>query len=90
MKGFSFYNVATLDYISVKEIADIVTDVLGIRNVEYIFSGGDRGWKGDVPVVRLNSVKIRELGWQNMYNSFESIRKSVSSMYNDAKAGKFN
>ena len=27
------------------------------------YTGGDRGWKGDVPVVRLNTDRIRGLGW---------------------------
>lgn len=83
LKGFSYYNVATLDYISVKEIADIVVEVMGLQNVEYQFTGGDRGWKGDVPVVRLNSQKIRNTGWSNQYTAEEAIRESVTSMYTD-------
>ncbi len=83
-EGFSYYNVATLDYIAVKEIADIVVEVLGLKAVKYNFTGGKRGWKGDVPVIRLNSGKIRKLGWNNRYNSKEAIYNSVKSMYQDA------
>lgn len=49
------------------------------------FGEGDRGWKGDVPIVRLNSEKIRKLGWSNKYNSKQAIQESVSQMYNKLK-----
>ena len=89
LKGYSFYNVATLDYITVNEIADIVTGIMSLESVEYKHTGGNRGWKGDVPVVRFSSEKIREKGWKNEFTSKEAIEKSVKSMYEDAKSNKF-
>ena len=89
LKGYSYYNVATRDYITVTEIADIVTEVMGLENVKYVYSGGDRGWKGDVPVVRLNSDKIRRLGWSNRYTSREAVYNSVKSIFEDAKKNRF-
>jgi len=86
---FSYYNVATLDYITVTEIADIVVEIMGLKNVAYIYSGGNRGWKGDVPIVRLKSDKIRAFGWVNAYSAKEAIRNSVLSIYEDAKLNKF-
>lgn len=83
-EGFSYYNVATLDYITVNEIADIAVEVVGLKDVKYIYSGGKRGWKGDVPVIRLDSEKIRKLGWSNKYNSKEAIYNSIKSMHEDA------
>jgi len=85
LKDFNYFNVATLDYITVREIAEIVLEVMNLKNVKLNFGEGDRGWKGDVPIVRLNSEKIRSFGWKNQYRSFEAIRKSVSSMYNKLK-----
>jgi len=87
--GFSYYNVATEDYITVREIADVVVELMGLEDVRYHFTGGDRGWKGDVPVVRLNSRKIRRLGWKNRYSSKQAIRLSVESIIEDARAGRF-
>ena len=49
------------------------------------FGEGDRGWKGDVPIVRLNSEKIRNIGWTNKYNSKQAIFESVSQMFNKLK-----
>jgi hypothetical protein len=62
---------------------------MGLSEVKYAYTGGDRGWKGDVPVVRLDSSKIRSLGWKNKYTAAEAIRKSVESIIEDANAGRF-
>lgn len=85
LKGYNYYNVATLDHITVTEIADIVVKVMGLENVEYQYTGGDRGWKGDVPVVRLDSKKIRSLGWSNQYTSEQAMEFSVTSMYEEKR-----
>lgn len=85
LKGFSYFNVATNDYITVKEIAEVVLDVMGLKNTKLNFGEDDRGWKGDVPIVRLNSEKIRNIGWTNKYNSKQAIFESVSQMFNKLK-----
>lgn len=85
MKGFSYYNVATMDYIEVKEIADIVVDIMGLKKVKYCYTGEKRGWKGDVPVVRMSSKKIRKLGWSNKYNSRQAIEKSIKAIYEEVQ-----
>jgi UDP-glucose 4-epimerase len=85
-KGFSCYNVATTDYLAVSEIADIAVDVLGLKDVKYSYTGGSRGWKGDVPIVRLNSKRIRDYtGWENLLTSREAIYKSLRSIYEDVR-----
>jgi UDP-glucose 4-epimerase len=89
LSGYNYFNVSTQDYITVEEIAGIATKVLNLNNVDFIYSGGDRGWKGDVPVVRLNSDKIRSLGWTNVFTSRDAIKLSVESIYKDALKNKF-
>jgi UDP-glucose 4-epimerase len=80
--GFRIYNVATGDYITVRKIADLAVECAGLnaKNVQYEFLGGDRGWKGDVPVVRLNTDRIRGLGWQCHRSSSEALREALDSM----------
>lgn len=80
LSGYGYYNVATLDHITVTEIADITVGVMGLKNVRYVYTGGSRGWKGDVPVVRLDSRKIRKLGWGNTYTTRQAMEISVKSM----------
>ena len=86
---FTVYNVAT-DYITVTEIARLAVECAGLdpREVEFEYSGGDRGWKGDVPVVRLNSRRIRRLGWVCRFNSRQALRESMMAMLPDMRAGR--
>jgi UDP-glucose 4-epimerase len=85
--GYDYYNVATEDYITVEEIANIVSEKLALKNVKYIFQGGERGWKGDVPIVRFNSQKIRDLGWSNLDSSYSALANSIDSIIDDVRKG---
>ncbi len=78
---FEAFNVSTEDAITVAEIADEAVECLGLkRKPVYAFTGGARGWKGDVPVIRLNSDRIRALGWASRWTSREAIRAALESM----------
>jgi UDP-glucose 4-epimerase len=89
-RPYCAFNVATGDYVTVREIADLCLEVLqkDPAGTKYNFSGGDRGWKGDVPVVRLNTERIRKLGWSNSMDTREALRASLVSMLEDGRAGK--
>jgi UDP-glucose 4-epimerase len=79
---FDVFNISTRDFVDVNEIALIVMDELKLdpKSVELTYSGGDRGWKADVPVVRINAKKIHNLGWFPNFNSKEAIRESIKEM----------
>ena len=47
---------------------------------EFRYSGGKRGWKGDIPIVRLNTNKIRGMGWSNKLSSSGAIQRSIEEM----------
>ena len=87
---FRTYNVATGDYITVREIADLALECLDLApaGTRLSFTGGDRGWRGDVPVVRLDTSRIRALGWSHSMSSREALRASMRSMLPDARAGR--
>ncbi len=80
--NYDVFNISTPDHISVNEIAEIAIRVAGISrsNVEFSYSGGNRGWKADVPIVRLSAEKIRNLGWEPVYTSYAAIEKSLVEM----------
>jgi UDP-glucose 4-epimerase len=81
-EGFDVFNISTPDQISVNEIARIAEEVLSIdpHSVLHTYTGGDRGWKADVPIVKLSSRKISMLGWNPIFNSNQAIRASLKSM----------
>jgi UDP-glucose 4-epimerase len=87
---FVAYNVATGDYITVSEIAHLAIECLDLdpNAVELAYQGGDRGWKGDVPVVRIATDRIRALGWANRFSSRDALQASIRSMLADARAGR--
>ena len=87
---FNAFNVATGDYITVREIADLAVAVSGLKpgSVRYDYKGGDRGWKGDVPVVRINTDRIKALGWNCQDGSAGALRRSMQAMLEDVRAGR--
>lgn len=86
---YDVFNVATDDYITVKQIADLAVQVCGLapERVRYDFTGGDRGWKGDVPIVRFDCTKIKTLGWTCRRTSAEAMRDSMSAMRDELGHG---
>jgi UDP-glucose 4-epimerase len=64
------YNLAPMTYTTVDEIAYIVADEMGIKNVKLIHTESP---KYDAPVVRLDSTKIQKLGWQPSHTSSEAV-----------------
>ena len=86
---FSTYNVATGDYITVNEIAQLAIAATGgsLGRTRIHYTGGDRGWRGDVPIVRLNTDRIRDLGWSNVMNTREALALSLDALLVDFKNG---
>jgi UDP-glucose 4-epimerase len=89
-KPFETFNVATGDYITVTEIALLALQVLGLTEdtTDLRYSGGDRGWKGDVPVVRLSTERIRARGWTCSRTSEEALVQAMTSMVRDDELGR--
>jgi UDP-glucose 4-epimerase len=78
------FNLGTRTTTSVNTIADIVSDELGV-DPEYEYTGGDRGWTGDVPRMRLSIEKLSALGWEPDLSSDESVRQGVRDILEHAE-----
>jgi UDP-glucose 4-epimerase len=87
---FSVFNVATGDYVTVREIVGLVLETLGLNAGPTRVTYGEeaRGWKGDVPVVRLNTARIRAMGWSPSSGSAGALRASVRAMLDDLEASR--
>lgn len=68
---------------TVTRIAEIVVDELGLQNVDFKYTGGDRGWKGDVPRFEYDISKVLSTGWKPKHTSDESVRQTVKDSLND-------
>jgi len=81
-KTVDFYNLGNDDWITVREIAEIVAGEMGLRP-RFVFTGGvdgGRGWRGDVKFMRLSIEKAKETGWRPRMNSYEAVRRTVREL----------
>ena len=76
-KGIEIYNAGVESATSVTTIANIVCEELGYENVKYNYTGGNIGWKGDVPKFQYDLTKIHNAGWTANHTSDESVRDTV-------------
>ncbi|PSP31219.1 UDP-glucose 4-epimerase [Halobacteriales archaeon QH_10_67_22] len=76
---FNVYNLGTRTTTSVTTIADIVADEMGL-DPEYEYTGGDRGWVGDVPRMRLSIEKLSALGYEPEQSSDDAVRQATREL----------
>ncbi len=77
-EGEIVYNISvTSPGTTVTRIAEIVVEELGLKNVKFNYTGGDRGWKGDVPRFSYNISKVLATGWSPKHTSDEAVRQTV-------------
>jgi UDP-glucose 4-epimerase len=80
-----YYNVGTGDHVEIREIPNIVCEAMGLRDVEYVFTGGFKGagWKGDVKYMSLAIDRILATGWSYNLNSRQSLERAVREIIDD-------
>ena len=76
----NIFNIGSEDTISATEIGKAVIEEMGLSNVEFLYTGGSRGWKGDVPRMRLGIEKMKSLGWKPVYTSERSVRETARAL----------
>jgi len=76
---FATYNLGTRTTTSVRRVAEIVADELGV-DPTYEYTGGERGWTGDVPRMRLSIEKLAALGWEPARSSEPAVRKAADEL----------
>ncbi|MBI5229391.1 NAD-dependent epimerase/dehydratase family protein [Candidatus Micrarchaeota archaeon] len=75
-KIFDVFNLGSTESISAKEIAGIISESLGV-SPQYRFTGGRKGWVGDVTLMLLDTRKIRSLGWEPEISFEEGARRYI-------------
>ena len=70
-------NLGTDASTNVTAIANMVVEAMGLSRVKFKYTGGNRGWKGDVPQVRFDMAKMKNSGWKARYNSDEAVRQAI-------------
>ncbi|WP_327052216.1 NAD-dependent epimerase/dehydratase family protein [Halomicrococcus gelatinilyticus] len=80
----NIYNLGTRTTTSVNAIADIVSDEMGL-DPDYEYTGGDRGWTGDVPKMRLSIEKLSALGWEPPTSSDDAVRRATRQLHEELR-----
>src|SRR5208283_259248 len=70
-------NLGHVEYMNVKNLAEIVCEELGLSDVVYRYTGGPRGWLGDSPFVHLDISKLQSIGFQPRISIEEGVRRAV-------------
>jgi UDP-glucose 4-epimerase len=79
----NIFNLGNTEWINVTKLADLLCKEMKLSGVNYVFSGGIRGWKGDSPFVHLDTAKIMSLGWKPQYTVEDAIIDTVRYLMNN-------
>ncbi len=76
----NIFNLACEEWTDVTQVADIVVSEMGLKDVKYHYTGGTRGWVGDIPKTWLSIDKARKMGWAPRHSSEEAVRLAVREL----------
>lgn len=86
--GFTPWNISSDKTLIVKEIAKIVVDEMKLKNVKFQYTGGKRGWAGDVVYAYPDITKVKKHGFVPKVSMEEGIRRYVNWLENNYNKSK--
>ncbi|PNX49595.1 MAG: UDP-glucose 4-epimerase [Thermoplasmata archaeon M9B1D] len=76
----NLFNLSVDSNTTVRHIAEMVVEEMKLKNVKFKYTGGKRGWAGDVPRFQLSTAKMKKLGWQANLSSDGAVRKAIKEI----------
>ncbi len=77
-EAVNLFNLGSRDWVTVRRIAQLVVEAHQLKEVKFDFTGGPRGWAGDVPRMRLSIDKVGRLGWKPRDTSEAAVRAAAA------------
>jgi UDP-glucose 4-epimerase len=74
--GAQIYNLGTDETLLVDESVALITGHLSL-SPEIEHTGGRRGWVGDSPLIRLDTTRIRALGWRPRLTIEQAVLRTL-------------
>ncbi|MFP3401519.1 MAG: NAD-dependent epimerase/dehydratase family protein [Nitrososphaeria archaeon] len=82
------YNAGNSDWITVREVAEIVSSAMGLRPalrfnrcvMDIKDALGSEGWPGDIRLVFPDSSRLRSLGWSPRMDSRAAVARAVGDL----------
>ena len=86
----NYFNLAVPDRTTVEQIANWCMEALEIPvdSCEKRYTGGSRGWRGDVPFVNLDTAKMKNLGWGPSLHSNEAVKRAIAEIANQLRVSR--
>jgi UDP-glucose 4-epimerase len=81
------FNIAPPDTTSVRRIAELCVQASPYPNATIRYTGGERGWPGDVPKSRLDPAKLAALGWTVRHSSDQAVERAVNALVREVFEG---
>jgi UDP-glucose 4-epimerase len=82
-EGTVLNNLGTGDTCSVSRIAEIVIEESGLEGVSVDYTGGKRGWAGDVPKTYLDVTKLLGTGFEPSAMSEQAVRDTARDLISE-------
>ncbi len=76
----NIFNLGTSASTCVSTIARMLLEQMGLADVKLKYTGGKRGWPGDVPQVRFDTLRMEKLGWKPRYTSDEAVHEAIKDI----------
>nr|MDO8112849.1 GDP-mannose 4,6-dehydratase [Candidatus Sigynarchaeota archaeon] len=77
---FDFFNLGTKSWETVTDLAKVMVEILGLKNVKFEYTGGNRGWTGDVAKNLLDISKVEKMGWKPKTSFKDGVKKYLDSL----------
>jgi UDP-glucose 4-epimerase len=74
------FNLGVESATQVTRIGELVVEEMGLKDVKFKYTGGKRGWKGDIPYFQFDISKMKKIGWTPRLNSDEAVRKAIRDL----------
>lgn len=78
----NIFNIGSETHINVLKIAELVSNKMRLTP-KFRLTGGEVGWKGDIPRMLLSIDKLKNLGYAPKYNSFDSVKITIRELLHD-------
>lgn len=78
---YNYFNLGSKSTIKVSTIVEVLLEELNLTGRTHIkYTGGDRGWVGDVPRFKYSLNKVNKLGWKARLNSEQAVRLTIRGL----------
>ena len=77
---FEGFNLGTKSWETVDDLAKTMIEILDLGDVEFVHTGGERGWTGDVVKMLLDTSKIDAMGWTARVSFKDGITRYLETL----------